>query len=138
MKKGNAYEAENLCQNAEELLYKKSIKTTSVQSEETMKLIYQLRESHSELKLQNEKLIRALSMEEDAIKLYDFAPAGNFTLSKEGEIIKLNICGSQMLSKKRLNLINSRFGFLFLTIQNQTSTTLSRKYLTANPKNHAR
>lgn len=50
-------------------------------------------------------------MAEDAIKLDDLTPAGNFTISKEGEIIKLNNCGSQMLSKKRLDLIHSKFGF---------------------------
>ncbi len=50
-------------------------------------------------------------MAEDAIKLYDLTPEGNFTISKEGEIIKLNNCGSQMLSKKRLDLIRSKFGF---------------------------
>ena len=111
MKKENISEAENLRQKAQELLKKKSLKTISIHSDETMNLIYQLRESQSELKLQNYKLKLALSMAEDAIKLYDVTPAGNFTISKEGEIIKLNICGSQMLSKKRLDLINSRFGF---------------------------
>jgi hypothetical protein len=111
MKKENISEADNLRQKAEELVKKKLSKTTSIHSDETMNLIYQLRESQSELKLQNYKLKLALSMAENAIKLYDFTPAGNFTISKEGEIIKLNICGSQMLRKKRLDLINSRFGF---------------------------
>ena len=111
MEKGNISGAENLRQNDEEVLYKKSLKTTSIHSEETLGLIYQLRETQSELKLQNNKLNLALSNAADAIKLYDLTPAGNFTLSKEGEIIRLNICGSQMLSKKRSDLINSRFGF---------------------------
>jgi hypothetical protein len=111
MEKGNISEAENLRQNAEEIKYKKSLKTTSIHSEETLELIYQLRETQSELKLQNNKLNLALSNAADAIKLYDLTPAGNFTLSKEGEIIRLNICGSQMLSKKCSDLINSRFGF---------------------------
>ena len=111
MEKGNISEAENLRQNAEEIMYKKSLKTTSIHSKETLELIYQLRESQSEVKLLNHKLNLALSNAADAIKLYDLTPAGNFTLSKEGEIIRLNICGSQMLSKKRLDLINSRFGF---------------------------
>ena len=111
MEKGNISEAENLRQNTEEIMYKKSLKTTFIHSEETLELIYQLRETQSELKLQNNKLNLALSNAADAIKLYDLTPAGNFTLSKEGEIIRLNICGSQMLSKKRSDLINSRFGF---------------------------
>ncbi len=111
MKKENRSEDSNLRKNKKELLQKKSSKTTSIHSDETMNLIYKLRESQLELKLQNDRLNLALSMAEDAIKAYDFTPAGNFTISKEGEIIKLNICGSQMLSKKRLDLINSRFGF---------------------------
>jgi len=111
MGKGNKSEKGNLSKNAEEILNMESSKITSKHSEETLKLIYKLRESQSELKLKNEELILALSNAADAIKLYDLTPAGNFTLSKEGEIIKLNICGSQMLSKKRLDLINSRFGF---------------------------
>ena len=113
MKKPKTYltEAANLRQNAEELRYIKSSKTTQTNSDETMNLIYQLRESQSELKLKNEELILALSNAADAIKLYDLTPGGNFTLSKEEEIIKLNICGSQMLARKRLDLINSRFGF---------------------------
>jgi len=111
MGKGNKSEKGNLSKNAEEILNMESSKITSKHSEETLKLIYQLRESQSELKLKNEELILALSNAADAIKLYDLTPAGNFTLSKEGEIIKLNICGSQMLSKKRLDLINSRLGF---------------------------
>jgi hypothetical protein len=111
MKKVNSSEAPSLAQNTKELLQKKPSKTTSVHSDEMMNLIYQLRESQLELKLLNDKLNLALSMAEDAIKLYDLTPAGNFTISKEGEIIKLNICGSQMLSKKRLDLIDSRFGF---------------------------
>ena len=111
MGKDNKSEVAILHKNTEELRYIKSSKTTQTNSDETMNLMYRLRESQLELSMQNKKLIQALFMAEDAIKLYDFTPAGNFTISKEGEIIKLNICGSQMLARKRLHLINSRFGF---------------------------
>jgi len=42
-------------------------------------------------------------------ELYNFAPSSYFTLSKEGNIIRLNLSGSQMLGKDRTDLINSRF-----------------------------
>ena len=111
MKKSNNSEAANLSQKEEELLKMKSSKTTSKHSEETLELIYKLRESQSELKLKNAELILALSNAEDASNLFDFTPAGNFTISNEGEIIKLNICGSQMLGRNRSLLKTSRFGF---------------------------
>ena len=41
--------------------------------------------------------------------LFDFAPAGYFTLSKEGEIIGLNLRGASLLGNVRSNLINHRF-----------------------------
>jgi len=134
MEKGKISEAENLRQNAEEVMYKKSLKTTSIQSEETLELIYQLRETQSELKLQNNKLNLALSNAADAIKLYDLTPAGNFTLSKEGEIIRLTFAVHKCFSKKRSDLINSRLAFLFLTIHDQSLTSLSGKYLTARQR----
>ena len=111
MGKGNKSEKENLSKNAEEILNMESSKITSEHSEETLKLTYELRESKSELKLKNKELILALSNAEDASKLFDFTPAGNFTISNEGEIIKLNICGSQMLGRNRSLLKTSRFGF---------------------------
>ena len=111
MGKGNKSEKGNPSKNAEEILNMESSKITSEHSEETLKLIYELRESQLELKIKNEELLLALSNAEDAFKLFDFTPAGNFTISNEGEIIKLNICGSQMLGKDRSRLKTSRFGF---------------------------
>jgi len=43
--------------------------------------------------------------------LYDFAPIGYFTLSKEGKIIELNLSGSKMLDEERKLLKNCYFGF---------------------------
>jgi len=69
-----------------------------------------------ELEIQNLELMEAkeqaaeLATEKYA-ELYDFAPSSYFTLSKEGKIIELNLCGAQMLGKERLLLKNSLFGF---------------------------
>lgn len=112
----NKSEAARLRQKAEELLKRKPLKTDSQISEaETLKLIHELDVHQIELELQNEELRLAKEQAEVAtekyIELYDFAPSGYFTLSKEGKIIELNLCGSQMLGKERSRLKNSSFGF---------------------------
>ena len=82
------------------------------------KLIHELEVHQIELELQNEELMLAKSIAQDIsekyTELYDFAPLGYFTLSKEGEILNLNLCGSQMLGKSRFELKNRHLGF-FLT-----------------------
>ena len=74
-----------------------------------------LRCAKKELEFQNEKLRNAKDQAEVATEkyteLYDFAPSGNFTLSKEGKIIELNLSGSRMLGKERPDLISSSFEF---------------------------
>jgi len=103
-----------LRKKAQERLIKRSFRDVSQFSEaETAKLIYELEVHQVELELQNEELLQARISAQNATEqyaeLYDFAPSGYFTLSKEGNIIKLNISGSQMLGKDRIDLINSRF-----------------------------
>ncbi|MEI6888190.1 MAG: PAS domain S-box protein, partial [Bacteroidota bacterium] len=46
-------------------------------------------------------------------ELYDFAPTGYFSLSREGMIIELNLYASKMLGKERSYLINKPFGSYF-------------------------
>jgi signal transduction histidine kinase len=112
----NKSEAAIMRAKAEMLLKKKSLKTSPQPPEvETLKLIHELEVHQIELELQNEELRHAWAMTEAAndkyTGLYDFAPSGYFTLSKEGKIIELNRCGSIMLGKERTHLINSQFGF---------------------------
>lgn len=77
-------------------------------------LIHELQVHQIELEMQNEELVLAKTEAEVArekyTELYDFAPAGYFTLSREGEIIELNLYGCQMLGKERINLIKRMFG----------------------------
>lgn len=119
MKKQNINQSEVtiLHKKAEELLKKKSSKTSSFYTEaDTLKLIHELEVHQIELELQNEELMLAnekaaeLAAEKYA-ELYDSVPLGYFTLSKEGKIIELNLIGSQMLGKERSRLKNSPFGF---------------------------
>jgi len=107
---------------AEGVLDKKIVNKGKNNSEvDTLKLIHELELYHIELEMQNQELLlakdQAAKLATDKYdKLYDFAPSGFFTLSKEGEIRELNLCGSKMLGKERANLKNSFFGF-FVSIE---------------------
>ena len=114
MKKEHKSESISLRQKAEELMKTKSSKSGSqLSGSDTMKLIHELEVHQIELEMQNEELMLARSAaREDAEKyteLYDFAPSGYFTLSKECKILDINLFGSQMLGKERSKLKNCRF-----------------------------
>ncbi len=131
MEKDNKTEAARLREKAEELLKEKLLKTaeqiseterkkplkagTQLSEADTQRLIHELEVHRIELKLENEELQLAKEQAETSSKkyaeLYDFAPSGYFSLSKEGEIIELNLSGVKMLGKERLLLISRRFGF---------------------------
>ncbi|MEI6089146.1 MAG: PAS domain S-box protein [bacterium] len=120
MKKDNIMDTGNLRRLAEEIRSKKAPKIISHLSEsDTLKLIHELEVHQVELEMQNEELTIAKSSAQDALNLFDFAPSGFFVLSEEGEIIKLNLSGANMLGKERSLLINSRFGFF---VSNDTKT----------------
>jgi PAS domain S-box-containing protein len=86
------------------------------------RLVLELKVHQIELEMQNEELVKAKETAEIAVKkaeiaiekyteLYDFAPSGYFTLSKEGIILDINFRAARMLNKKRSLLRNSSFGF---------------------------
>ncbi len=106
--------AGDLRRKAEELLKKKPQETgANLSQAETLRLIHELEVHQIELEMQNEELMLARSAAEDAarkyVELYDFAPSGYFTLSREGKILELNFSGSRMLGKERSRLKNSPF-----------------------------
>lgn len=82
---------------------------------EALKLIDELEEQLSNLKLQNQELVLATTTAQLTTKKYieffNLAPSGFFTLSKKGEIIDLNLNGAKMLGKERSKLKNTRFDF---------------------------
>jgi len=110
-------DSSNLRQKAEEILKNKASVAGSYRSEADLdRLIHELEVHQIELELQNEELGLAKEREADLakekyIELYDFAPSGYYTLSREGVILDLNLTGAKMLGKERLHLKNSRFGF---------------------------
>ncbi len=115
MKKESKVNTINLRQKAEDLHKNEKKKQTSALSEhDHLKLIHELEVHQIELELQNDELIRANEEAKLATdkytELYDFAPSGYFTLSKEGIIIELNLNGAKMLCKDRSLLIGKIFG----------------------------
>ncbi|MEI6175232.1 MAG: PAS domain-containing protein, partial [Bacteroidota bacterium] len=106
-----------LRQKAEELLKRRSSgKALQLSEIEMLKLIHELDVHQIELEMQNEELLHAKEQlaktaTDKYAELYDFAPSGYFTLSKEGKITELNLSGATMLGKESSTLKNSRFGF---------------------------
>lgn len=74
-----------------------------------MKLVHELQVQHVELEMQNEELKLAMEKAETATTLYDFAPAGYFTLDQSGNISQLNLGAARMLGRERFNLVNTNF-----------------------------
>jgi len=116
MKKDSKSESSaNLRKQAEAVNRKRPLKSSSSLDDTKMrKLIQELEVHQIELELQNEELrvakAKITAYAEKYAELYDFAPSGYFTLANNGEIIELNLCGSQMLGKERMFLKTQRFG----------------------------
>jgi PAS domain S-box-containing protein len=78
-----------------------------------MKLVHELEVYQLEMEMQNEELVlakeKAELTEKKYTELYDFAPSGYLSLSKNGEITQLNLMAAKMLGKERSFLINKTF-----------------------------
>ena len=112
-----SYESKILRQKAEDLLQELEAKNHTLPSEaDALKLIHELQVYQVELEIQNEELVRAKEeaaaiAKEKYIELYDFAPSGYFTLTADGKIIDLNLCGAAMLNEERSKLQNIPISF---------------------------
>ncbi len=77
------------------------------------KLLHELQVHQVELTMQNDELRRAqIAMEESRdryVDLYDFAPIGYLTLSREGVISEINLTAADMLGIVRKQLVSRRF-----------------------------
>ena len=122
MKMKNSTDSEPLRQKAEEKLPEKHPRKRPLAPQVSQKktidadrlsLLHGLQVQKIELEMQNEEQKLALQKTETATTLYDFAPAGYFTLSADGTIRQLNLSGAKMLGKERFNLLNVNFkGFV--------------------------
>lgn len=95
--------------------YKKShsLKKSTRTDADTLKLIHELEVHQIELEMQYEELLlqeaKAESATEKFTALYDFAPAGYFTLGRDGMVSELNLSGARMLGLERSLLVNRNF-----------------------------
>jgi PAS domain S-box-containing protein len=110
---------ELLRQRAEEIINGRLTKVDPTNFEgNVLKIIHELDVHQIEMEMQNHELANAkIQAEIDAEKyklLYDFAPSGYITVTKEGEIVRLNFEAANLLGKERSKLIKNRFGF-FIT-----------------------
>ncbi len=84
-------------------------------------LLHELRVHQVELEMQNDELRRAqITIEESRdryVDLYEFAPVGYFTLTREGMIAEVNLTGATLLEVERKKLINRRFAG-FVAVEN--------------------
>lgn len=104
----------SLRKKAEDLMKDKASKKNSRFLEaDNLKLIHELEVYQIELELQNDELQKAktiaVSIAEKYTELFDFAPLGYFTISKDGEITEVNLIGSQMLGRERSRVRNIKF-----------------------------
>jgi PAS domain S-box-containing protein len=98
--------------------------------DEVLLLIHELEVNQIELEMQNDELILTNRQREldynKYVTLYDFAPLGYYTLSREGVIVELNFNGAKMLGNERLFLVSSKFSS-FVSIASQTTFNLFLK-----------
>ena len=80
---------------------------------EVQKLSHELEAYRREMEMQNEQLNRtkeeAKKIFDKYVELYDFAPIGYYTLSRDGVIISMNIAGAKILGIERNPLIRNNF-----------------------------
>jgi PAS domain S-box-containing protein len=74
-----------------------------------LEVIHELEVFQIELEMQNQELQLALENAATATALYDYSPAGYFTLESDGKICELNLNGARMLGKERSELVNRNF-----------------------------
>ena len=121
---------------AEEILQKQENGQTDVleemSSEEIFKILHELHVHQIELELQNEELRRTQSELEAAraryYDLYDLAPVGYCTLTRENLIIEANLAAANLLGKTRGELIKKPIS-RFIISEDQDKYYFFRKQL---------
>lgn len=108
-------ETTKLRTEAEALIAQEPIALVNPQPGEELlhKLLHELQVHQVELKMQNDELRQAqIAMEasrDSYVDLFDFAPVGYITLSREGMIGAINLTAADMLGVVRKQLVSRRF-----------------------------
>jgi len=120
---------------AEERLAKMSLKPNVKQPEYDLQRInHELLVHQIELEMQNNELVQAYEnleqITEKYIELYNLAPLGYFSLTKEGVIIESNIYGAHMFKKNIESVIGSQFVFFVADLSKLTFNLFLAKTFT--------
>ena len=103
--------AQGLRQRAEELLRSIPADMPTMPTVDVQTLVYELNVHQVELEIQNEELRQAqleLSHSRDRYSdLYDFAPIGYVTLTKDGQILEANLTAAIFLGVERTALVGA-------------------------------
>jgi len=103
----------SLRDKAEKKLAQSSKSTARISENTPEKLLHELQIHQIELEMQNEELRNArLASDESRDKyadLYDFAPIGYFTFTRDAMIKEVNLTGASLLGIERKKLVNMRF-----------------------------
>ena len=132
-------EADGLRERAEKRVgFSKSKPLESLSPEETQQVLHELEVHQIELEMQNEEL-RQMQAEMEASReryfdLYDLAPVGYLTLSKQGLILEANLTASNLLGAKRGALVRRPFmHFILLADDDIYNEHCNRLFKTGKP-----
>ena len=106
----------NLRQKAEQKLKENKLQLSMDLTEaDLLSLNHELLIHQVELEMQNEELVnaneRAEHISENYIDLYNLAPTGYFTLTKDGKIVECNLAASNLLCTSQTHLVGAQLGF---------------------------
>jgi diguanylate cyclase (GGDEF)-like protein/PAS domain S-box-containing protein len=86
---------------------------TDTSAQSAAELLHELRVHQIELEMQNEELRQAQILIEESrdryVDLYEFAPVGYLTLTRDGMIAEVNLTGAALLGTERARLLGRRF-----------------------------
>ena len=107
---------------------------------DSMRLIHELEVHQIELEMQNEELeqarVEAETVHRQYTDLYDFAPVGYFTLTRDGTIHMCNLTGANLLGAERRKLIKRRFG-VFVSVELRPAFSAFLEKIFTTGKNEA-
>lgn len=106
--------------------------------EKSQHLLEELQLHEKELETQNEELRQLREQAEISERnyqdLYDHAPAGYFTLARNGQIVRLNLTGAALLGKSREQLLNHSLSDFIASEDRDIFTAFCRRVFESSRK----